>query len=140
MKVVISTLLPLDRKILLLALIGLGYKWHGETSDIAEIDRDYPYSAWSTIRVDTTTKQICGVKDKPDYQWPEQSEEVLGSLDNSHVIYNVGDYTAVVGPKGIQIGCQFVTFDKFEEIAKAVAKIKQTIVKPVEAKVVRKAK
>ena len=35
--------------------------------------------------------------------------------------YNSKDYDATVTEKGIVVGCQTISFEKFEEISKAVA-------------------
>ncbi len=60
--------------------------------------------------------------------WPEDAATVVDMLFNSkknRIVENVGDYTAEITENGIEVGCQTIPFEKFQEIVEAVKAVKE---------------
>lgn len=64
-----------------------------------------------------------------DYSYPQDIQKIIDifSPDSKkvQVIENVGDYEATVTAEGISVGCQKISLEKFDEIAAAVAKVRE---------------
>ncbi len=67
----------------------------------------------------------CGTQ----YTLPQDFSAVFNQLNHpekySVVVKNVGDYEAMVTKNSVQVGCQTISFEKFEEIAEAVKQIRK---------------
>lgn len=70
------------------------------------------------------------VSDNDSLNWPSQAKEILKELKEIFVkpkpiiISNVGDYKATICEDGIKVGCQTISFAKFQEIVDGVSKYK----------------
>ena len=59
--------------------------------------------------------------------WPKDADKIIDIIVGSNksiTVPNVGDYTATVDAEGIKVGCQTISFEKFDELTKAVNKIR----------------
>ena len=68
---------------------------------------------------------FCG-DSRADLIWGDDTDAIIKkllNLNNVITVENVGDYSATISDKGIQVGCQTITFEKFKEIADAVDKV-----------------
>ncbi len=107
-------------------LVVLGYR----TSSGADITNSlsmYGGSIWDdgTICYAGTSSKV---KTAPDLDFHKlfNTEEYRFARPVSIVLTK--DYTAEVSKDGIRVGCQLFTFEKFDELAKAVQQIKNPIV------------
>lgn len=129
-----------DRKTLLGVMYAKGAIFH-RASDKLTLDqagerfvRGYPY-----VRINNRPHDggfsISGVSSNLNnvkvLKWPSQAAEVLEDLDKIFnakqpiVIDNVGDYKATISDKGIQVGCQTISFAKFQEIVNGIEQFKK---------------
>lgn len=119
---------------LMTVAIAAGYQYHGLTT-VEGIAGRYPFSRYPVNSIyigDPTFKDIYGFTDPNSpvaFNLPEDFTTVINLLNDSSVvepviIEDVGDYTATVTPTGIQVGCQFITLAKFDELAKAVNQVR----------------
>lgn len=125
---------------LLSFLFSNGYHYH-ELTTIAEADEEYSFDEYSvnTFSVDTDgnhwSKEISGNGrirvGRENYTLPQDFSKVINLVRANEVenytpviISDVGDYEAKVHKSGIKVGCQTISFEKFEEIAEAVKKFR----------------
>jgi hypothetical protein len=122
---------------LMTVAVAAGYQYHGLTT-VEGIASRYPFSKYPVNSIyigNPKFKEIMGNyefnnPDSPDaFNLPEDFTTVINLLNDSSVvepimIKDVGDYTATVTPTGIQVGCQFITLAKFDELAKAVNQVR----------------
>jgi len=117
------------RNTLLTCLISMGYAWHKSginLTNVGEIERGYSQETYPTVGVNPSTGDLCGYGRMQTrhtrHTWPEDAVEIIERITKTYTVTEVGDdnYTATVTKTGIVVGCQTITFDKFEEISKVV--------------------
>lgn len=116
-------------------LLDAGYNYHG-LETIEEINKKFPFSRYpinSFTCGKLSNKEVSGNVYPNEYRLqftlPEDFSKVINIINNNDVtepvlVKNVGDYQAVVHKDHIQVGCQTITFEKFDELAKAVNKVR----------------
>jgi len=121
-----------DRLTLLTFLIGMGYVWHRGMGDPMtspmEIERRYSWRSYPVVMVETEEKVISGVINS-EIMWPDESAKIIGyftpKIKEDVTIHNVGDYSAQITSSGIHVGCQLISFKKFQEIVDAVKQFQE---------------
>ncbi len=125
---------------LLSFLFSNGYHYH-EITDISKADEDYPFDRYpiNSFSVDTDgshySMEVCGNSrlhgNRENYILPQDFSKVINLVRQNNVvnytpivIEDVGDYEARVTATGIKVGCQTISFEKFDEIEEAVKKIR----------------
>lgn len=110
-----------EDQILMYSLIdSLGLPIYGREEALkGEYFKEYPYIGWEE-------EEFVG--------WTEEKEDVSSSrrefikyLSEFELPIIVGlteDYDAVIKTEGIRVGCQLVTWEKYEELQKAVEKFR----------------
>lgn len=123
-----------DRSILMGILYSVGAIFHLNSEPgvyTLEKAKD-AYTGTLTLSVDKTDKglDISGWNTTPDANFstdPAKALELIKSFaavaPTSILVKEVGDYEALVQKDGIHIYGQVIPFDKFDEIAAAVAKL-----------------
>jgi len=117
-----------DRTALLAILFQYGYIWHKHshdtTQDPALVNSIYNFSKYPRIAVDPTGS-ICGTGGTQDYVWPQDAAKIIKDLTAKVIVVNnVGEYTATVSAKNIQVGCQTITWEKFDELVEASKQVR----------------
>jgi hypothetical protein len=64
---------------------------------------------------------ICGVTDQAHtHSYPQDIQKIVDHFikpTKEYIVTGVGDYKAEISDKGIKVGCQLISFAKFDEIA-----------------------
>jgi hypothetical protein len=93
-------------------------------------------NSWSK-NMDDAIGEECSVIDGPDssgvrldgkgngYYYPLQSVQFVRKRPKTEKVTLTEDYDAIVSEDNIEVGCQTITFQAFDELAKAVAKIRK---------------
>lgn len=109
---------------LITVLHSLGYRDSLKNNVFASFER---LRSFPVILVYKSAKFYCGNFSYYPNNGPELTFEdlpkIVSILTNSKppiVVENVGEYTAVINDDGINVGCQTISFEKFDEVAKAV--------------------
>ena len=114
------------RNTLLTCLISMGYAWHkngANLTNVVAIESGYSQGLYPTVGVNPSTGDLCGYGHNiSSHTWPKDAVEIIERLTKTYTVTEVGDdnYTATVTDEGIVVGCQTITFEKFEEIVKVV--------------------
>lgn len=103
--------------LLLMILRGTGINIAGSCKGY---DKNYPNMQWdgteiSQYRADETDDTI-STKEFIENLFVVEKEPISVKITN--------DYTAEINNKGIEVGCQLITFDKFDELSKKVAEFR----------------
>ena len=123
-----------ERNSLLGALLAIGYKWHGanELTTPAQIENRWKFERWPIIDADLLSMTLGGNSSSvtSDYSWSQDADTILKNLSPSLVkksirVNQVGDYHAKIDAEGIHVYNTTISFDKFDEIAAAVAKFNE---------------
>jgi hypothetical protein len=64
------------------------------------------------------------------YDYSTQLHEIIDLLTNpkkEYVVKDVGDYSATISGNGIEVGCQTISLEKFDEIAEKVALVRKSL-------------
>ncbi len=116
-------------------LLSAGYHYHG-LKTIKEINGKYPYGKYSINSFyigESLDKEVCGNRYhnafRQSFTLPEDFSKVINIIHNNEItepifIENVGNYQAIVYKDHIQVGCQTISFEKFDELVKAVNKVR----------------
>lgn len=128
-KMKILTKSKADRLTLLTLLLSLGGKWHGTDSQktAEDVEDKYAFSRYPIVYVENN-KELGGygkahIDRSITHTWPEDASAIIRSFTKKEikiVVKNVGDYEAVINGDNVKVGCQTISFDKIEEIHKAV--------------------
>jgi hypothetical protein len=123
-----------DRAILLGILYSYGAKFHlclGE-EDAYDLDKALKeHTGYSQLLVEPVHNgvSISGTNyGSAVLSWPSQATEILAELKEYFkgkkpvFVSNVGDYSATICDEGIKVGCQTISFAKFQEIVDGVDK------------------
>lgn len=105
-----------------------GKKIHAEDLTPEQWVKLYNVSHFSYIGT-TSRDHICGFLhsgDKEVLHYFTHLSEIISRLVGykEYVVRNVGDYTANITKDGIEVGCQKISFEKFDEVAAMVAKFR----------------
>lgn len=114
------------RRLLLAVLLSMGYKWHGQSDwSVDKIQEEYPFEEYPVIIVHLEEKTMGGNRktSSVEYHYPLDVYDILGVLSGIRppciIVEDVGEYSATITEKRIEIGCQTVSWEKFDEIAEA---------------------
>lgn len=88
-----------------------------EDVKIVGINNHNRISTWSYVSNDTNEKDFSIQSERAKIL------EYLLSIKSTIIVKNVGIYDAVISKNGIRVGCQNITFEKFQEIVDAVKKV-----------------
>ncbi len=69
---------------------------------------------------------FCGTSATPTHVWDTDAAKIIDHILNPFkeiTINGVGDYSAIVSQDDIRVGCQVISFEKFQEIADAVKEV-----------------
>ena len=121
-----------DRATLLGVLYSLGAIFHRSSESLTLEQSLTKYTEYLSLRLVKTGSglSISGVHQDPDVNWSGNPIATLERLkrftakDESIRINKVGDYHAKVTKDGIHINGEVISFEKFDEIAAAVTKVK----------------
>lgn len=64
------------------------------------------------------------------YEYPRDLHKIVQDLISSpaeYTVEDVGDYSATINADGIEVGCQIISFEKFDEIAEKVALVRKSL-------------
>ena len=128
-KIYVNTKSATDRNGLLALLFQYGFVWHkgmiDPFVDPAMVEKDYPQETYPTIGI-APDGRISGTYHKDStYVWPEDATRVLDNITTPNVtVEGVAGYSAVLGREGLQIGCQLVSWEKFDELVKESEKVR----------------
>jgi len=126
-----------EQKQILDILLGLGYKWHGQTDLITsdQIMEEWGNSGYTSISVDYSNRKKGAIQMSyrvgDVYSWTDDMNTILANLKNYKIvskkirINNVGEYHAIVTPEDVEIfktklshetvQVVYDTFDKIDE-------------------------
>jgi hypothetical protein len=116
------------RTVLLSILMKMGAKWHNDADyTVSYVDEKYSWDNYPVVMLDEDM-EISG--NPSDYRhvthlFPQDSYIILADLSDQSapiVIEGVGDYSARVYKDHLMVGCQTISWEKFDEIAAARAK------------------
>lgn len=124
---------------LMTVLLSAGYKYH-DLDTIGAINATYPYTKYPVNGIyigDLRNKSIVGnasfghgYGENNEFTLPEDFTKVINAIHENDnikepiIINGVGDYDAIITEESIQVGCQTITFKKFEELQEAVKKVR----------------
>jgi len=84
-------------------------------------------SSWEIVRL-YNDKNLNFEGHYADYVWPKDATEIIKEITDTEItIDNVGDYSAIICREGIKVGCQTISFGKFDEIVEGVKKYKNGV-------------
>jgi len=104
-----------EQKQILDILLGLGYKWHGQTDLITsdQIMEEWGNSGYTSISVDYSNRKKGAIQMSyrvgDVYSWTDDMNTILANLKNYKIvskkirINNVGEYHAIVTPEDVEI-------------------------------------
>lgn len=131
----IKTTTPEDHAALLTLLFKLGYEFSNGSKTVAEYNRNYGAFAYPHVLVYPNKKDVGGSRKYnfncgDELEYPQDITEIFTRLfdivqERTFHVTEVGEYDAVITDKGIRVGCQLITLDKFAEIVEAVNKIRK---------------
>lgn len=105
-----------------------GKQIHAEDLTPEEFVRLHKVSDYSYMGINSRDC-ICGFLhsgDKEVLHYFTHLSEIISRLVSykEYVVENVGKYTAKISRDGIEVGCQKISFEKFDEVAAMVAKFR----------------
>jgi len=107
-------------KTIIATLKKMGYAWR---SNRVQWSTNYPIIIISSEKKEMWGDDHHNVEGGKQLFWPEDATEILSESIEIE-IRNVAGHTAVISEAKIKVGCQFVSFEKFDEIAEAVKKVR----------------
>jgi len=125
-----------NRGTILAILFHMGYSYnsfsYGKLDTVGAIDNsiraDYPNVIVEVS--DPENLNFCSdmwIRDNTyadGYNWPEDATKVLEVITPAKTMTLTDDYQASVTPTGIVVGCQTITWEKFDELSEIAKKIR----------------
>jgi hypothetical protein len=129
-KIYVNTKSATDRNGLLALLFQHGFIWHKGMSDHStdpeRVEKEYSQGSYPTIGIAPDGRVSGTIYKLSAYDWPEDAASVLDDVMNPNVtVEDVAGYSAVLGREGLQIGCQLVSWEKFDELVKGSKQVRK---------------
>jgi hypothetical protein len=126
-----------NRGTILAILFHMGYSYNsfscGKLDTVGAVDKnikaDYP-----NVLVDVSAPEdlnFCSdawIRDNSytdSYRWPESAAKILKIITSAKTMTLTDDYEAIVTHTGITVGCQDITWEKFDELTELVKQVRK---------------
>ena len=125
----------MERMVLLAYLFSCGYVWHrglsGESTNPQDIENQYGFDPYDIVVIYLEEKELAGnnssyCRDRMTFQEFLKDQEVLKPQINKLTVQLTDEYDADVYNDRIQVGCQTISLETFDVLAKAVEAMRKT--------------
>jgi hypothetical protein len=120
MDIKIKTKSKLEKIAVITFLYSLGYSYDDIPIESVLVDEMDCYSDYPHVYVygDDEYITFCDNSEFADveYTWSKDYTTIIKKLSKSNTMQLTEDYNAVIVESGIEVGCQFISFEKFDEL------------------------